>query len=381
MHNLLCFSHLSWNFVYQRPQHLLTRFAQDYRVFYFEEPKIGHADLYVVHAQDHICIVELLITSHDETTDSRIQALIHQVLKDYHIEQYISWYYTPMALQFTRELKPEMVIYDSMDELSAFRFAPPQLLELENELFQKADVVFTGGHSLFQAKKHRHHNIHPMPSSIDKQHFGQARGIQQEPEDQKSIGFPRLGFFGVVDERFDIELLREVSVQRPDWQFVIIGPVVKIDPNDLPRAANIHYLGPKNYTELPAYIAHWDMALILFALNESTEFISPTKTPEYLAAGKPVISTAIKDVVHPYGSAGLVQIVDNPTSFIREAEKIGASKEKEQWLNKVDRFLENESWDHTYAKMNALINQVRRSNQVKISTNQVTNVQKEIDHV
>jgi len=381
MRNLLCFSHLSWNFVYQRPQHLLTRFAQDYRVFYFEEPKIGHADLYVVHAQDHVCIVELLITSHDETTDSRIQALIHQVLKDYHIQQYISWYYTPMALQFTRELKPEMVIYDSMDELSAFRFAPPQLLELENELFQKADVVFTGGHSLFQAKKHRHHNIHPMPSSIDKQHFGQARGIQQEPEDQKSIGFPRLGFFGVVDERFDIELLREVSAQRPEWQFVIIGPVVKIDPNDLPRAANIHYLGPKNYTELPAYIAHWDMALILFALNESTEFISPTKTPEYLAAGKPVISTAIKDVVHPYGSAGLVQIVDNPTSFIREAEKIGASTEKEQWLNKVDRFLENESWDHTYAKMNALINQVRRSNQVKIRNNQMTNVQKEIDHV
>lgn len=381
MHNLLCFSHLSWNFVYQRPQHLLTRFAQDYRVFYFEEPKIGHADLYVIHAQDHICIVELLITSYDETTNGRIQMLIQQVLKDYQIEQYITWYYTPMALQFTRALNPEMVIYDSMDELSAFRFAPPQLLELENELFQKADIVFTGGNSLYQAKKHRHHNIHAMPSSIDKEHFGQARSMQQEPEDQKSIGFPRLGFFGVVDERFDIELLREVSAQRPEWQFVIIGPVVKINPDDLPRASNIHYLGSKNYTELPVYIAHWDISMILFALNESTEFISPTKTPEYLAAGKPVISTAIKDVVHPYGIVGLVQIVDSTSAFIREAEKILRSTDKEKWLDTVDRFLENDSWDHTYAKMNALINQLKISNPLKTRNNQMINIQKEIDHV
>lgn len=280
-----------------------------------------------------------------------------------------------MALQFTRNLTPDIIIYDSMDELSAFRFAPPQLLELENELFSKADVVFTGGHTLYQAKKNRHHNIHAMPSSIDKEHFVQARSVQNDPEDQKSIGFPRLGFFGVVDERFDIELLRTVSAQRPDWQFVIIGPVVKINPDDLPRASNIHYLGPKNYAELPSYIAHWDIALILFALNESTEFISPTKTPEYLAAGRPVISTAIKDVVHPYGSAGLVQIIDSPNDFISVAERIFASTEKDQWLKMVDHFLENDSWDHTFNKMNALINKVKMNN------NHISTVQKEIDHV
>ncbi|CAD7813101.1 Putative teichuronic acid biosynthesis glycosyltransferase TuaH [Chryseobacterium aquaeductus] len=375
MQNLLCFSHLSWNFVFQRPQHLLTRFSKSYQVFYFEEPKIGDSDRYIVNFQNGVYIVELLITEHDETTSGRIQNLIHEVLREYNIESYISWYYTPMALQFTSELTPETVIYDSMDELSAFRFAPPQLLQFEEELFKKADVVFTGGNSLYQAKKTRHHNIHAMPSSIDKEHFGLARGILQDPEDQMGIGFPRMGFFGVVDERFDIELLREVSAKRPDWQFVIIGPVVKINPDDLPRASNIHYLGPKTYTELPQYIAHWDIALILFALNESTEFISPTKTPEYLAAGKPVISTAIKDVVQPYGIACLVQIIDDSDSFISAAEKILSDTEKDLWLRNVDHFLENDSWDYTFYKMNVLINEAK-SNLVHL-----TNTQKQAKYV
>ncbi len=375
MKYLLCFSHLSWNFVYQRPQHLLTRFSKHYQVFYFEEPKIGDSDRYIVNVQDGTYIVELLVSNHDETTNERIQNLIKQLLEEYNIENYISWYYTPMALQFTRELHPEKIVYDSMDELSAFKFAPPQLLQLENELFRKADVVFTGGNSLYQAKKNRHHNIHAMPSSIDKLHFGQARAIQEEPADQKSISSPKLGFFGVVDERFDIELLREVSAKRPDWQFIIIGPVVKISPEDLPRASNIHYLGPKTYSELPQYISHWDIALILFALNESTEFISPTKTPEYLAAGKPVISTAIKDVINPYGNAGLVHIISDSESFISTAEKIFADDERDHWQRTVDHFLEDDSWDNTFNKMNALIDAVKVVNELD------TNTQKQINHV
>ncbi|UZT99205.1 glycosyltransferase family 1 protein [Chryseobacterium fluminis] len=375
MKYLLCFSHLSWNFVYQRPQHLLTRFSKHYQVFYFEEPKIGDSDRYIVNVQDGTYIVELLVSNHDETTNERIQNLIKELLEEYNIENYISWYYTPMALQFTRELHPEKIVYDSMDELSAFKFAPPQLLQLENELFRKADVVFTGGNSLYQAKKNRHHNIHAMPSSIDKLHFGQARAIQEEPADQKPISSPKLGFFGVVDERFDIELLREVSAKRPDWQFIIIGPVVKISPEDLPRASNIHYLGPKTYSELPQYISHWDIALILFALNESTEFISPTKTPEYLAAGKPVISTAIKDVINPYGNAGLVHIISDSESFISTAEKIFADDERDHWQRTVDHFLEDDSWDNTFNKMNALIDAVKVVNELD------TNTQKQINHV
>lgn len=365
MDYLLCFSHLSWNFVYQRPQHLLTRFSKEYQVFYFEEPKIGDCDRYIINIQDNVYIVELIISNFDDKAKEKLQGLVSQVLQEYDIKTYLVWYYTPMALQFTYALKPEVIIYDSMDELSAFRFAPPQLLQLEEELFRKADAVFTGGNSLYNAKKHRHHNIHSMPSSIDKSHFEQARGILDDPQDQASIGYPRMGFFGVIDERFDTDLLRNVAVHRPEWQFVMIGPVVKIDPEILPKAPNIHYLGPKTYAELPSYISHWDIALLLFALNESTEFISPTKTPEYLAAGKPVISTAIRDVVYPYGNAALVKIIDDAESFITEAESILIDEDKDHWLRTVDHFLEDESWDNTYDKMNTIIKKVKINNLIK----------------
>jgi len=359
MQNILCFSHLSWNFVYQRPQHLLSRFARNSHIYYFEEPRHGDLDELTVSSQDGISIVQISISHEGDERNLKLRKMIDRFLKQQSVKHFSCWYYTPMALEYTGHLEPEVVIYDSMDELSAFRFAPPQLIELENQLFKKADVVFTGGHTLYQAKKNRHHNIHPFPSSIDKKHFEAARYNTVEPEDQKNIPHPRFGFYGVIDERFDIELLKEVSAKRPDWHFVIIGPVVKIDINDLPRAENIHYLGSKKYDELPVYISHWDMALVLFALNESTEFISPTKTPEYLAAGLPVISTRIKDVVNPYGDADLVYIADDAETFIRHAETELNKKSREEWLMQVDEFLSDNSWDHTFDKMSKLINNLK----------------------
>ncbi|MFL5810740.1 MAG: glycosyltransferase [Flavisolibacter sp.] len=256
-----------------------------------------------------------------------------------------------MALPFTDHLSPQMVIYDCMDELSAFKFAPPQLTTLEKELFAKADIVFTGGNSIFESKKNQHHNIFAFPSSIDKHHFGLARTCKTDPEDQKNIPHPRFGFFGVVDERFDIELIEKVARKKPDWHFVILGPVVKIDPASLPHYENLHYLGGKRYEELPSYIAGWDVALIPFAMNQSTRFISPTKTPEYLAAGKPVISSPIRDVVRPYGENKLVHIVNNANEFIAAAEKELRKKRKASWLRKVDDFLLYNSWDRTWGQM------------------------------
>lgn len=366
MQNILCFSHLHWDFVYQRPQHLLTRFAKENRVFYFEEPRKASSDHYEIDLQNGVSTIKIFINEDEENRNLRLEKLIDKVLEDEKIKSYYSWYYTPMALEYTSHLKPEVTIYDSMDELSAFRFAPPQLLELEDQLFKKADVVFTGGHTLYQAKKDRHQNIHPFPSSIDKQHFKAARYYTVDPEDQKHIPHPRFGFFGVIDERFDIELLREVSAQKPDWQFVIIGPVVKIDINDLPRAENIHYLGSKKYGELPDYISQWDVAMIMFAINESTEFISPTKTPEYLAAGLPVISTPIKDVVKPYGEENMVYIAKDAESFIRYGEIELAKTSRKEWMTKVDNFLANESWDNTFEKMNLLINNVKKNNGIYV---------------
>jgi glycosyltransferase involved in cell wall biosynthesis len=273
------------------------------------------------------------------------------------VKRHFSWYYTPMALPFTNHLSPELVIYDCMDELSAFKFAPAQLTSLEKKLFTKSDIVFTGGNSIYEFKKHQHRNIHSMPSSIDKHHFGKARDNQKDPEDQKNIPHPRFGFFGVVDERFDIELIDTVARTKPDWHFVILGPIVKIDPATLPQYENVHYLGGKKYEELPAYISGWDIALVPFAMNESTRFISPTKTPEYLSAGKPVISTPIADVVRPYGENNLVHIANNAQEFIAAAEKELAKKRKTPWLKQVDEFLAFHSWDRTWGQMVRLIEQ------------------------
>lgn len=358
MQNILCFSHLRWNFVFQRPQHLLTRFAENNNVFYFEEPHTG-PDSYEITKQDGISIVVIHIENHHDDYKGRMTRIIDKFLKEQQIHDYLCWYYTPMALEYTAHLKPKVIIYDAMDELSAFRFAPPQLLAFEEELFRKADVVFTGGNTLYQAKKDRHPNIHPFPSSIDKVHFGKARKKKDDSPDQSHIPHPRFGFFGVIDERFDIELLREVSARKPDWHFVIIGPVVKIDPKELPKADNIHYLGPKKYDELPEYISHWDIALVLFAINESTEFISPTKTPEYLSAGIPVISTPIKDVIKPYGEENLVYIADNADTFIAFGEEELQKDSRKEWLMKVDEFLADDSWDNTFQKMSLLIDAVK----------------------
>lgn len=355
--DLVCFSHLRWDFVYQRPQHLISRFAKQFRTFFIEEPVFHKAaDTFQVKlAAEGVWVVTPLLNevNSDVSIITRQKRLLSRVFINKRIEKFISWYYTPMALKVSSHLKPEMIIYDCMDELSAFKFAPAELKIIETELFSKAKLVFTGGHSLYQAKKHAHHNIYPFPSSIDKIHFSRARTRLAEPDDQRSIPRIRFGFYGVIDERFNINLIKEVAERRPEWQLVLVGPIVKINPADLPALGNIHYLGSKSYSELPYYLSGWDIAMIPFEKNESTKYISPTKTPEYLAAGKPVISTSITDVVSPYGDKNLVYIADDANEFIAAAEN-ELSKDKaqvKQWLNDVDSFLENISWDYTTSQM------------------------------
>lgn len=361
--SLLCFSHLRWDFVFQRPQHLMTRAAEKWRVFYIEEPVfsdiITFPQMIVKEMAKPINLFVIIPQFPHGYDHSKINLFLHDMLAkiifDFKIQNYGVWYYTPMALKFTMNLIPKVVIYDCMDELSAFRGAPTELIEMETDLLLQADVVFTGGKSLYEAKQNRHADIHAFPSSIDKKHFMQARQSMTEPDDQKNIPHPRMGFYGVVDERFDIELLRELSQSRPEWQFVIIGPVVKISPEELPKAKNIHYLGMKTYNELPLYLSGWDVALLLFALNESTRFISPTKTPEYLAALKPVVSTPIQDVIIPYGGLGLVSIAENAQEFETAIEAALTQEEVSGWRIQVDTFLQQNSWDITWDNMKCLI--------------------------
>lgn len=362
--DLICFSHLRWDFVYQRPQHLLTRCARDRRVFFVEEPFFGNGSmrLDVREREGGVRVVVPHLPdglSSEVATSAILAEMTRRLFIDNGIREYVFWYYTPMALSFTSHFTPVAAIYDCMDELSAFKGAHSRLQDFEKELFQRVDLVFTGGQSLYEAKRNQHPAVYAFPSSIDVPHFSKARATKADPQDQVNIPHPRLGFFGVIDERFDIELLDSLATERPDWHFVMIGPVVKIDPDSLPKHPNIHYLGAKKYEELPDYLAGWDVALLLFARNASTRFISPTKTPEYLAAGKPVISTSIRDVVQPYGELGLVHIADTASDFVRAAEEVLANSQTSPgWLARVDDFLSNMSWDKTWEQMSLLLNQV-----------------------
>ena len=361
---MIVFSHLRWDFVFQRPQQLLSRAASDFRIFFIEEPvyegEIASQRKFL--RDPGICVIQPILP-HGTPIDAAIahqRSIATAVAAQAGSAQIILWYYTPMALAFGQHIAADLVIFDKMDELSAFAFAPPELRYREAALMGSADLVFTGGAALHAAAAGRNPDVYCFPSSIDAAHFEVARSAATaEPQDQADIPHPRVGFFGVIDERIDLALIADTAALRPDWQFVMVGPTVKIDPATLPRAANIHWLGAKAYAELPGYMAHWNLGWMPFALNESTRFISPTKTPEFLAAGLPLLSTPIADVVEPYGRLGLVEIADTAEAMVVAGDRLLAESRQptmaEQRLAAVDRQLAGNSWDRTWATMHALI--------------------------
>jgi glycosyltransferase involved in cell wall biosynthesis len=371
--NLICFSHLRWDFVFQRPQHLLSRFTEVSKVWFFEEPIFDAKDHNFLQVRNEnkrlkIVVPHLISGMDDKQIDQAQGLLLKKLLEDIDLEECIFWYYTPMALKFSENFKPRMILYDCMDELSAFKFAPKELVLLEKRLMAKADLVFTGGNSLYEAKRKQHTNIYPFPSGIEKEHFIKARKKLPEPLDQSAIKGVKIGFYGVIDERFDIDLIEELANERPEWQFILIGPVVKIEQDSLPKNQNIHYLGHKSYKELPEYLSHWEIAMIPFLLNESTEFISPTKTPEYLSAGVPVVSTMIRDVINPYGIKKLVHICSGKEDFIQAIETELNKKSKGVWLKRVDQYLSGISWDNSYESMKTKIIETTNPDKVLIAS-------------
>lgn len=355
--DLLVFSHLRWDLVFQRPQHLLSRHAKNRRVYYFEDPVFGMSDTPRLHVRESLENVQIVVPYLPARTQaSEIEAAMKELVDELVYEEDLTdmtiWYYTPMALSYSAHLKPIAVIFDCTDELSLFYEAPQTLIDQEALLLKKADLVFTGGQSLYEAKKFKHHNIHAFPNSIDFTHFSKSRETLVEPEDQANIPHPRVGFYGVVDERLDLGLLGAIADLRPEYQFMVLGPVVKIDEATLPKRDNIHYLGKKEYHALPLYLAGWDCAIMPFALNDSTRFISPTTTPEFLAAGRPVVSTSIHDVIHPYADVKLVYIADDAGAFVDSIEKAMNEKANDpQWIMRVDQFLDGNSWDAMFSKI------------------------------
>jgi glycosyltransferase involved in cell wall biosynthesis len=365
---LVVFSHLRWGFVFQRPQHLLTRLAKDFDVWFIEEPVFHDSAPRFQRARQPggVEVLTPFTNVHAGGFNDEQMPLLNDLVTAFATErgivEPIVWLYTPMALPLVADLEPRAVVYDCMDDLASFKFAPTQLVERERALMELADVVLTGGPSLYEARQHRHPNIHCLPSAVDAAHFspanldGDALESTVATEMHRSMAHPRLGFFGVIDERLDIALVEALADARPDWQVVMAGPVVKIDAATLPRRPNLHWVGMQRYEALPHLLAEWDVCLLPFALNEATRFISPTKTLEYLAGGKPAVSTPIHDVVSLYGSA--VRIGATVDEFVDAIERTLAESDAERaaWRVEARALVEGCTWDGTAARIATLLN-------------------------
>jgi len=356
---LIVFSHLRWDFVYQRPQQLMSRLAGLRNVVFVEEPMPGSdtARIESYAPCDGVTVLRMHLTSHGAGFDDAHMPAMRQMLRAWlaenGVDEYLLWFYTPMALPLAQGLAPRGMVYDCMDELAAFDFAPPELISRENALFDTVDLVFTGGRSLYESKRHRHGDVHCFPSSVDHAHFGRA-DVADHP-DQAALPHPRLGYYGVIDERLDLDLVAALADVRSDWQVVMVGPLAKIRPESLPRRPNLHWMGQRRYDELPAFLAGWDVCLMPFALNASTRFISPTKTLEYLAAGKPAVSTPIRDVAEQY--AAIVPIAATPPQFVAACETIlqRTPDEAGRFLQAAAEVVAATSWDRTAGAMQALL--------------------------
>lgn len=367
---LLVFSHLRWGFVHQRPQHLLSRLAGRWRVLFVEEPvhlppEDGAARLDAVAVTPELTVLAphtpVKAPGFHDDQIAVLDALLQDHLDTHGLHVDIAWLYTPMALPLANRLGADCLVYDCMDELSAFRGAPLQLRQRESALLQQAALVLTGGPSLYEARKALHTNIHCFRSAVDAAHFSPAGldltgPLAREAQAlQQDLPRPRVGFFGVVDERMDVALIAHLAACHPDWALVMVGPVVKIDPATLPRPDNIHWLGMRSYELLPYLMLGWDLALMPFALNESTRFISPTKTLEYMAGGLPVVSTPIHDVVRLYTPA--VAVAPAGDEFVQACEAVlgEGSTARRARQRQMAQLVARHSWADTADAVHALL--------------------------
>ena len=366
MNEVVAFSHLRWDFAYQRPQQILSRFAPRARVLFVEEPVFApgdpRADLRAVQNGVTVLTPYTPLTApgfHDDQIPLLRKLVAHALARE-RFDDYAAWLCTPMALPLLQKLAPRVIIYDCIDELSAFKAAPRQLQQRENALMRIANVVFCAGPSLYEARRGRHPNLHLFPSSVDREHFANGADAALAHPEVKALARPRLGFFGVLDERLDIDLLRAVAERRPEWELCLVGPVGNIDAASLPRAPNLHYFGQRKYAELPAFLAGWDVAVMPFARNESTRFISPTNTLEYMAAGRPIVSTPAGDVGRLYDS--VVRFADTPDAFIAacEAALVESQAARAERVSRMCRIVASTSWDETARAMRRVIDRARR---------------------
>ena len=372
-------SHLRWDFVWQRPQQILSRLANRGHVLFVEEPvylddiPAARLDVTLPLPRVHRAVPLLpgtLRGQYDESIAITRDLVRKQVAADGPLggvfQRPVQWFYTPMpAPAMIGAFSERAVVYDCMDELSKFRFAPAELVDRERYLVANADVVFTGGYKLWQAKSRNHGNVHFFGCGVDVDHFARARSeeVPLAPE-LAGIGRKVMGYFGVIDERIDYDLLRKLAEENSDAELVMVGPVVKVDPNELPQGPNIRWLGQRQYADLPSYVKGFDVCLMPFALNEATEYINPTKTLEYMAAGKPIVSTAVSDVVHHF--TPVVAVAENADDFVTATALALSAPDVAMIARGLEQARAN-TWESIVARMDRIVREALRSGSDRLS--------------
>jgi UDP-galactopyranose mutase len=354
---LIVFSHRRWSFVFQRAEHLLTRLAHRFDVYFIEEPVFAEGAPALMSAT-HQNGVEVLTPRmpvfapgfHDEQL-AVLAPLMQEFVAARQLSEPIVWLSTPLVLPLVADLEPRAVVYDCIDAPVALRFAPPPLAAREAALLELADVVFTGGPSLHEALRGRHPNLHCVPGGVDAAHFEPSslghHHVESAAATQLHRGMPRprLGFFGAIDERLDLDLVANIAALRPGWQIVMAGPVVRIDPATLPQRPNIRWVGLQRHEALPHVMAHWDACLLPFVLDETTRFLSPDRILDYLAGGKPVVSTEIPDAVSLYAS--VLRFGSTAEDFVAAVEAALAEPPEAMadWRARAKTLVQGRTWD------------------------------------
>ena len=347
--DLLVFSHLRWTWVWQRPQHLIARIGRERRTWFVEEPwptpDVTSPELRT-ERHGHVTRVWLAVPEDvghvgfaDTVLGHYAQGLPHIVGE---ADERVAWLYSPLALEAAAAVGHDVLVYDVMDDLSSFKDAPRHLLLRQRQTLELADVVFAGGRSLHTGIVDRRPDAHLFPSGVEPEHYEAARPFRA----RRST--PVAGYVGVIDERLDLELLRGLAAELPDWEIQMVGPVTKIDPVELPTAPNIRYLGSQPYERLPEVMGGFDVALMPFALNDATRSISPTKTLEYLAAGLPVVSTRVPDVVADY--TDVVHLADDGPAFAAACRQV-VQDDRAARDRRVRPLQARQEWDHIAQSM------------------------------
>lgn len=360
---IIALCHLSWDWVWQRPQQYLSRLSRTHRVLFVEtycsDVPATRVDLRIAdnHPNVTICAMHLPASRWadgkfiDRERRRALQRTLAQELSG-RFDDAILWFNDPMAVTaFAGHLDESLIVYDCMDELSQFKGAPPALLERERDLLEVADVVFCGGRKMRDRRLRHNSNCHFFGTGVDCRHFGSALSPRTAvaPAIAKLNG-PVLGYFGVIDERIDYDLLATLADADPTWHIAMIGPVCKVDPAQFPQRPNLHWLGGQPYAQLPAFTKGFSVALMPFALNEATEYINPTKALEYMAAGRPVVSTALDEVKSNFSS--VARIAKSHEQFVALCRSEVDSPSRTRLARGLRLAAEN-TWEANVAKMEA----------------------------